>query len=49
MCNLKKIDTDYLIYKAERETQMYRANMWTPEGKGEAERTGRLGLTHTHD
>ena len=34
MWNLDKNGTDKPIGEAERETQMRRANKWTPRGKG---------------
>ena len=33
MWNLKKKDTNVLIYKAEIELQMWKTNLWSPRGK----------------
>ena len=34
ICEIKKNGRENLIYKAEIETQMQRANLWIPVGKG---------------
>ena len=34
MWNLKKNDTNELIYKTETDSQTLRTNLWFPKGKG---------------
>ena len=43
--NLKKTGIDFLIYKAEIETQMQRTNLWIRSRERGVSRAGRLGLT----
>ena len=40
MWNLKKNDTNELIYKTEIESQMWKTNLWLPGGKGGRDKLG---------
>ena len=42
MWNLKKNDTNELIYKIETDSRTQRRNLWLPGGKGEGE--GLMGV-----
>ena len=49
MQNLKKNDTNELIYKTETDSQTQRTNLWLPGGNGGGKgQLGSLGLKCTH-
>ena len=49
MWNLKKNDTNELMYKAETDSQTSKRNLLLPKGKSEGEGKIRsFGLTYTH-
>ena len=47
MLNLKKDNTNELIYKTQLHTHTWKINLWLPKGKEEEGKIGSLDLTYT--
>ena len=48
MWNLKKNDTNELIYKTETDSQTLKENVWLPKGKKQEGQIRSSGLTYTN-